>query len=301
MRRPWIFFSGSEKLIFAPMPRKSAQKKLHEKRIFRWRFFRWVLLGVFGVMLLFTGLYLRQQINFFLSYFISEKKHIPLENTEKERQRIQKIISAYANQTFGMDISHYQKLEDISWDSLSIAKGSIPLKFVLLRATMGKRAKDKNFDIFWKKSREHGLIRGAYHFYRADEDPVLQANNFLESVQLESGDLRPVLDIERSPRRISREKLTENLKIFCKILEEKFGEKPIIYTYYHYYRDFLRADFQEYPLWLANYNDVTEPSPNDDWLFWQFTENGIVYGVDTKVDLDIFDGNIYSLKRLTLD
>jgi lysozyme len=53
--------------------------------------------------------------------------------------------------------------------------------------------------------------------------------------------------------------------------------------------------------WLANYNDVPSPSPDDRWDFWQFTENGIVHGINTKVDLDIYNGNSWSLKRLTLD
>jgi lysozyme len=52
---------------------------------------------------------------------------------------------------------------------------------------------------------------------------------------------------------------------------------------------------------LANYNDVPSPSPDDSWDFWQFTENGIVHGINTKVDLDIYNGNSWSLKRLTLD
>jgi lysozyme len=59
-------------------------------------------------------------------------------------------------------------------------------------------------------------------------------------------------------------------------MEDTYGEKPIIYTYYHYYKDYLKGEFDDYPLWLANYNDVPTPSPDDEWQFWQFSENGIV-------------------------
>ena len=55
----------------------------------------------------------------------------------------------------------------------------------------------------------------------------MQANNYLESVKLESGDLRPVLDIERVPRRKSREKFIEDLKVWLKIVEDKYGENPL--------------------------------------------------------------------------
>lgn len=145
------------------------------------------------------------------------------------------------------------------------------------------------------------MIRGAYHFYRADEDPVIQANNFLENVKLESGDLPPILDIEKIPKRKTNKKLIQDLKVWCRIVEETYSEKPIIYTYYYYYKDFLKGEFDDYPLWLANYNDVPAPTPDDHWDFWQFTENGIVHGINTKVDLDIYNGSLWSLKSLTLD
>ncbi len=84
-------------------------------------------------------------------------------------------------------------------------------------------------------------------------------------------------------------------------MEEAYGEKPIIYTYFYYYRDYLKGEFNDYPIWLANYNDVPAPSPDENWKFWQFTENGIVYGINVKVDVDIYNGSLWSLQRLTLD
>lgn len=165
---------------------------------------------------------------------------------------------------------------------------------------MGDKGKDKNFHTFWKITKKHQLIRGAYHFYRPDQDPVLQANNFLETVQLEGSDLVPVLDIEKNPIRISREKLNENLKIWLKIVEQKYGKKPIIYTYYHYHKDYLQGNFDQYPLWLANYNDVPEPSPSAKWSIWQFTEKGIVHGINTKVDLNVANGGENILKELLI-
>lgn len=277
------------------------KRKLHKNRRKNYQLRRWILLAILGISLLFTGFYLKNKIVFYYAKYFHKNTDKNLKNNEVEAARIEKIITEYHDKTFGFDISHYQKKEDINWDSLTIAKDAIELEFVVMRATMGNRKKDKHFDDFWKKSKEYQLIRGAYHFYRADEDPVIQANNYLESVQLESGDLRPVLDIEKVPRRKSREKFIEDLKVWLKIVEEKYGEKPIIYTYYHYYKDHLRGEFDEYPLWLANYNDVMIPSPNDDWEMWQFTENGIVKGINTKVDLNIYNGNLWSLKKLTLD
>lgn len=283
-----------------PVKRKIT-KKIHQKR--RRHFFlrREILLLILALTLLGTGLYLKQKIAFYYAMYFDKFEHKKLSNTEFEEERINRIIGEYADKTFGIDMSHYQRKEDIKWDSLSVGNRAIPIEFVVLRATMGNRSADRNFDEFWELAKKHKLVRGAYHFYRADEDPVRQANNFLENVKLEEGDLPPILDIEKIPRRKSNEKLIEDLKIWCRIVEEKYGEKPIIYSYYHYHKDFLKGEFDDYPLWLANYNDVLVPSPDDPWRIWQFTEKGIVFGINTKVDVNVYNGSLWSLKRLTLD
>ncbi|MBD3904916.1 glycoside hydrolase family 25 protein [Chryseobacterium sp. Ch-15] len=280
---------------------KKTAKSIHQTRRKNYFFRRKIVLLILVIALIGTGLYLKQSISYYYALYFNKFSHKKLKNSESETLRIQKIISNNLDKTYGFDISHYQNKEDIKWDSLSIGNKTIPLEFVVMRATMGNRNADKNFDEFWSSAKEHNLIRGAYHFYRADEDPVIQANNFLNNVKLESGDLPPVLDIEKIPKSKSKEKLIEDLKIWCKIVEETYGEKPIIYTYYHYYKDFLRGEFDGYPIWLANYNDVPEPSPEDHWDFWQFTENGIVYGINSKIDLNIYNGGVWSLKSLTLD
>ncbi|WP_353151138.1 GH25 family lysozyme [Chryseobacterium sp.] len=280
---------------------KKTAKRVHKNRRKKYFFRRWVILAILIIALIGTGFYLKQSVSYYYALYFNKFVHKKLHNSEKEALRIQKILSGNLDKTYGFDVSHYQNKEDIKWDSLSIGNKTIPLEFVVMRATMGNRSADKHFDEFWEKAKKHDLIRGAYHFYRADEDPVIQANNFLANVKLESGDLPPILDIEKIPKRKTNKKLIEDLKVWCKIVEEIYGEKPIIYTYYHYYKDFLKGEFEGYPLWLANYNDVPIPSPDDQWDFWQFTENGIVHGINTKVDLDIYNGSSWSLKRLTLD
>ncbi|MDQ0592855.1 lysozyme [Chryseobacterium ginsenosidimutans] len=280
---------------------KKTSRKIHKNRRKNYFFRRKVVLAILIITLIGTGLYLKQSISYYYALYFNKFVHKKLHNNETETLRIQKILSNNLDKTYGFDISHYQNKEDIKWDSLTIGNKTIPLEFVVMRATMGNRNADKHFADFWEQAKKQNMIRGAYHFYRADEDPVIQANNFLENVKLESGDLPPILDIEKIPKRKTNKKLLEDLKVWCKIVEETYDEKPIIYTYYHYYKDFLKGEFDDYPLWLANYNDVPTPSPDSDWDFWQFTESGIVHGINTKVDLDIYNGSSWSLKRLTLD
>lgn len=281
--------------------RKYTKRNIHKNRRKKFLLRRYLILAALAIALFATGFYLKNKISFYYAMYFQKFEHRKLKNNEQETARINRILSENTNKTFGIDISHYQRKQDIQWDSLSVGNRTLPIEFVVMRSTMGNRSKDKHFQEFWTKAKEHNILRGAYHFYRADEDPVFQANNFLAQVKLESGDLPPILDIEKIPRRKSKENLIADLKIWCKIVEEAYGKKPIIYTYYYYYKDFIKGEFEDYPIWIANYNDVPAPSPNEDWDFWQFTENGIVYGINTKVDVDIYNGNLWSLKRLTID
>lgn len=261
--------------------KKKSQKTKKKNHFFKYFWVGILLILIFGLAFLF---------------FKKNPKHSSLKNTAWEENRIKKIIHHHQNKAFGIDLSHYQKREDIDWDSLIITENSQPIDFVILRATMGSDGKDKNFKNFWKSAKKHHKIRGAYHFYRPNEDPVKQANNFVAQVQLEKDDLPPVLDIEHNPK--DKKKLIKNLKIWCNLIERAYGKKPILYTYYHYYKDYLKGNFDSHYLWLANYNNVIVPTHENHWDFWQFTEKGIVQGIKTKVDLNIFNGSYQDLQKI---
>lgn len=170
---------------------KKTAKKIHKSRRKSYFFRRKIVLALLFIALIGTGLYLKHSISYYYALYFNKFKHKKLHNSETEALRIQKILSDNLDKTYGFDVSHYQNKEDISWDSLSIGNKTIPLEFVVMRATMGNRNADKHFDEFWQQAKKHELIRGAYHFYRADEDPIIQANNFLANVHLEDGDFLP--------------------------------------------------------------------------------------------------------------
>ena len=218
-----------------------------------------------------------------------------------EKRGIIKIITNNQDKTFGIDLSHYQEKQHINWKKISLTDQKLPIDFILLRATMGTNKMDKNFNHFWEASRQHHKIRGAYHFYYPDQAPTLQAENFIKKIKLQKGDLPPILDIEKSPRRISKDIFIKNIKTFCNILENKYGKKPIIYTYFHFYKNNLNEDFSEYPTWIANYNDVPTPLNSERWNLWQFTEKGFVNGINTKIDINIFNGDVEDLQKMTLN
>ena len=48
----------------------------------------------------------------------------------------------------------------------------------------------------WKAVAGTSIKRGAYHFLEPDVDGTRQAKHFLATVELEAGDLLPVVDVE---------------------------------------------------------------------------------------------------------
>lgn len=219
-------------------------------------------------------------------------------NTNYEKHRIERIVNAYEDKVFGIDLSHYQEKNDIIWDSLHLKEGKIRFEFAIFRATMGNDGIDKNFPYFWEKAKKHRLIRGAYHYYRPDEDPVLQAESYLKTVHLKKGDFLPILDVEQLPKKKKLDQYLADVQKWLDIVEKKIGQKPILYSYISFYDDYLSERFKNYPLWIANYNNVLTPTSEHGWKMWQFTENGITPGSKVKIDLNIYNGRKERIKEL---
>lgn len=197
----------------------------------------------------------------------------------------------------GIDVSHHQG--DIDWNAVSATRDQqFPIRFAIIKATEGGDYKDRRFAENFARSREVGLIRGAYHFYNPNTDPIRQADFFISQVRLEKGDLAPVLDIERKPH--DKAKLHADLLKFLNRLEQHYCVKPIIYTSYKYKTRYLDApEFASYPLWIAHYY-VDTLNYEGPWLFWQHTDYGTVPGIENNVDLNVFNGTLKSLQSYTI-
>ncbi len=211
--------------------------------------------------------------------------------------RNHQILFKHADKVVGIDVSEYQ--EKINWDSISKIENEFPIDFVFVRATVGNDRVDTNFKQNWSALKKKNLIRGAYHYYRPNENSLEQATLFIKNVKLKKGDLPPVLDIEKLPKEQSLDSLKVGLKRWLKKVENHYGVRPIIYSGDSYYTDFLEEEFTEYTFWIANYN-LLEEEINNNWRFWQFTERAAVKGIRGNVDVNIFNGNKTELKYLTI-
>ena len=194
----------------------------------------------------------------------------------------------------GIDVSHYQSL--INWDS--VRAGGIHFAFV--KATEGIRMVDTLFCHNWGEMERVGLYRGAYHFFRPTLSAELQAENFLRAVDMENGDLPPVLDVEVLDG-VSRVQLITGVRTWLYLLEIRYNTKPVLYTNLNFYNKYLAGHFNDYPIWIARYSP-REPrlACGRDWQFWQYGNQGRLSGIEGDVDFNVFNGSLTELERLCL-
>jgi len=196
----------------------------------------------------------------------------------------------------GLDVSHWQG--DINW--AKVANNDYVFTFV--KGTEGVGWTDVNFLTNINEGTEAGVMMGVYHFARPDLGNTGQeeAEWFLSVVgdYLESGYLRPVLDLEVGSY-LGKNALSAWVLDWMQTVENQSGVAPLIYTNYNYVSNFLTDPVADYDLWIAYWN--CDPSPTydipptgmwSDWGFWQYCvkDAGYVPGIQTRIDVNIFNG-----------
>ena len=207
----------------------------------------------------------------------------------------------------GIDVSYWDS--GIDWPKVR-ATGQ---RFMFTKATEGDFYADPTFDDNWVGAKKAGLLRGAYHFFRANVDPGKQARKFIDYVRTmnDDGELPPVLDLETHDGQV-KNKIISRAKAWLDEVEDAFGKKPIIYSGQY----FLQSYFSEagggppswaknYPLWLAQYPNSYIPGSSKpylpkgwfEWTFWQYSDKGRVNGINASVDMNVFNGTLEELYR----
>lgn len=196
----------------------------------------------------------------------------------------------------GIDVSRYQ--QRISWEAVKEMKvEGIQIGFAFIKATEGVESVDPYFKRNWKASRDAGIVRGAYHFFIPIRSGQLQAENFFAQVQLEPGDLPPVLDVEQASG-TAPEALRKEIQSWLNAVSQHYSMVPVIYTNISFYNSYLAGYFDEYPLWIAHYLQLLQPTIARDWTFWQHSEAGHVNGILSRVDFNVFNGDSIRFRAL---
>ena len=276
----------------------TVRKSQKKSSFFSGKIVQYLLLSLLVLVLLAVGYHYRNGLAYYFS-FKSNKAVLE----EREAKRISdvrnfQVLEKHAGQSIGIDVSEYQG--QISWSYVDTIENKYPLHFVFIRATVGKDRLDRQFKRNWLGAKKNKMIRGAYHYYRPNENSLEQAELFISMVKLEKGDLPPVLDIEKLPKNQSIANLKIGLRRWLKAVEAHYGVKPIIYSGERYYDDFLKEEFSDYLFWIANYNFYREQIESD-WLFWQFTEKASIPGIKGNVDVNIYNGDLQQLQFITVE
>ncbi len=276
----------------------AVRKPKKKAAVFSGNLFRYSIVAFFIVFMLGLGYHYRNGLSYYFG-FKSDK----ISRANREAKRISdvrnfQVLEKHQGKSIGIDVSEYQG--EISWSYVDTLENKHPLHYVFIRATVGKDRKDRKFEKNWLGAKENKMIRGAYHYYRPNENSLEQAELFIKTVTLQKGDLPPVLDIEKLPKNQSIANLKLGLKRWLHAVESHYGVKPIIYSGESYYEDFLKEEFGDYLFWIANYNFYREEIA-EDWLFWQFTEKASVPGIKGNVDVNIYNGDLQQLQFITVE
>ena len=212
---------------------------------------------------------------------------------------------AFLNMTEGLDVSHWQGT--INWP-LVAAAGK---KFVYMKASEDTVYVDPTYGTNRVQARAAGLYVGAYHFAAPTTtlgDAVAEADHFLATAMLASGDLLPVLDLERSGG-LSQAALTAWVQAYVGRIYTRTGVHAVIYVSPNFWRTYM-GDTTWFAangydiLWIAHWTTATAPIVpganwgGKGWTFWQYTSDGAVPGIAGRVDLNRYNGTNFTKVRI---
>ena len=193
----------------------------------------------------------------------------------------------------GVDAARFQK--NVDWGAARVAGAN----FAFIKATEGGDLLDPAFVEHWRNAGRAGLWRGAYHFYYFCTAPEVQANWFITNVPRLPGTLPPVLDMEWNPFsptcatvRPPAAEVRAQMRTWLRLVENHYGQRPIIYTTPEFYRQNDLGQFRGYDFWLrTTARTPAEAYPGQSWTFWQYSATGRVPGFQGNVDLNAFSGS----------
>ncbi len=192
-----------------------------------------------------------------------------------------------SNTEVGIDVSKWQK--NIDFKKIKDAGAT----FVMIRlgyqdGINGKYILDKYFEENIKNANENGIKVGVYFYSYADskKEAKKQAKWVIENVKKHKIELPIAFDWECYT---SFNKMNLSLfglgEVADSFLDEvkKLGYKPMLYGSKNYLNSVWK--YNNYDVWLAHYTNKT--NYDGKYVMWQICDNGIIDGIEEKVDIDI--------------
>ena len=183
------------------------------------------------------------------------------------------------NHVHGLDMSHHQG--DVYWETVGARS---KMSYVYLKATEGGDHVDTRYVRNVEMAHRHGLKVGSYHFFRPATNLQQQLRNFTSQCLPGEQDLIPMLDVE-STGGLSTQAFCDSLRLFLRMLEDTYHQKPLVYTFRNFYNKHLVGQLDDYHLMVAMYTDEQPVLADErDYIIWQYSSRGRIMGVGTDVD-----------------
>lgn len=198
----------------------------------------------------------------------------------------------------GLDVSHWDG--DIQWDKVWV--DPCAPKFVYMKATEGVSTKDKQYPSYRLAAKQAGLLCGAYHFFAPDTPVADQVDNFVAAVGRVTGELPPMLDVEQAALTLSQSEYVAAITAWLQQVGQRLQCSPGIYTNASFWNAHVGASelFPSTRLWIAHYTQNPAPAmPKgvDTYTFWQYSQSGLVSGIDAVADLNRYPDTLEALHQ----
>lgn len=218
-------------------------------------------------------------------------------NLVRDGEKLAYIQDGAVRSKWGIDVSEHQ--HEIDW--AAVATSGIEFAFVRIGnrgATAGALNTDAYFLANALGATAAGIPASAYFFSQAiTTDEAVEEARFalqqLRSAEMQGAKFKALAyDHERvnvegaRANDVPGAQLSENALAFCETVEAA-GYEPMIYGNQ---RDLQQLDEEAllaYPIWYAEY-DVDVPTVHLDFEIWQYSNGGIIPGISTRVDLNLW-------------
>ena len=202
-----------------------------------------------------------------------------------------KAIEPSSNEIYqGIDVSNWQGYINFN----EVANDGI--KIVYIKATEGTNYVSPTFETSYINAKANGLKIGFYHYVSARSvwEAEAEAQFFASKIAGKQVDCRLAMDFEEFGN-LTHEQINTIGLAFIKRLEQITQKPVVVYSNTYTARTIWSGEILNYPLWVAEYG-VSKPANNGKWntyVGWQYTDVGIVNGINGYVDRNKFTKDIF--------
>ncbi len=198
----------------------------------------------------------------------------------------------------GIDVSEFQGY--INYEEVKNAG----IEVVYIRSSEGTQFVDPYFRNNYNKAKSEGLKVGFYHYVtsKTPEEAVFEADFFASVIEGTSPDCLLAMDFENFDG-LNSFQVNQIAETFLRRLEQVTNKKAIVYSDAYNAGNVFNSNVAEYPLWIAQYG-VEQPELDVNWDVWtgfQYSDTGIINGINGYVDLDKYTEDIFLDDTSTID